>query len=120
MANITDIVTRLLQHSDLGKLSWKPTPDEGTFIAVVGGFSVAIKGSPNGALVLRILNRAGVEIDRLTDRYFEGRTGHTQLGELFNTARRAALEVNSLLDELLKELEALGDDVEPEAGCYSR
>ena len=111
MADVTDILTKLLERTNQDKVSWQSTVDESTFLAVVGNTSVAINEEYGdyGHLqyVLKILNQEGREIERLgsntPNKY--GETSYAELSELYMMARRLALGVDSQLDKLLQELE---------------
>ncbi|MFQ6026196.1 MAG: hypothetical protein ACE5Q6_01635 [Dehalococcoidia bacterium] len=104
MAEITDVLTKLLERTNEGKVQWKPTSNERTFAAVVGTLSVMILTDQDG-LVLSILDKSGREIERLTNYDFRTPTEvENEMIELYKIARHAALNVGSQLDELLKEL----------------
>ena len=106
MAEIRDILDTLIERTDQGKVPWKPTVATEVFTAALGSYSVLIegRGSPNAGL--RVLNKAGDEIDRLANLAGTGPGWQSKLSELYEKARRAALDVDSQLDELLKELES--------------
>ena len=112
MADVTDILTKLLERTNLDKVSWQSTVDDSTFLAVLGNTSVAINEEYGdyGQLqyVLKILNQEGREIERLGSYTSnkDGETSHDELSELYLKARRIALGVDSQLDSLLQELEA--------------
>lgn len=106
MAEISDILTRLLERTDQDKVIWKSTVDERAFIAAFGKNSVVIQQDqrPFG-FEMRILDHQGREIEQLQ---FEGAPSasiQSQLRDLYHKARRLALGVDSQLDSLLKELE---------------
>lgn len=103
MAQITDVVMRLLESSQQGKVNWMISVDEQTFVAVIGNNSVTLYSRGDG-VVLRILDKAGREIERIdTATSSEYRP---QLEELHRRAKNQALKVAAQLDELLKQLEA--------------
>ena len=106
MAEISDILIKLLERTNQDKVTWKHTSDERIFIAVLGKASVMIREDRNYDLLLRILNPDGREIDTLDSGTALGRQWAGQLSELYTKARRIALGGDKLLDELLKELEA--------------
>ena len=106
MAEITDILTKLLERTNQDKVRWQPTSDEQTFVAVLGNLSVMVLRDSIGDPVLKILNKAGREIEVLDGGVGSGTEWREDLFELHKKARRAALGVDSQLDELLKELES--------------
>ena len=118
MAEVTDIITKLLERTNENKVSWQTTADEDTFIAVVGDTSTLVSAY-EGRLDLmagkqevrfRILNREGREIERYDTSFtilnFERlKDIDNSLAQLYAKARRFALGVEDQLDELLKALE---------------
>ena len=115
MAEISDILTTLLERTRQDKISWQLTADDYAFLAVFGKTSVMILEEDNEFIVisdrrpvvLRILNPEGREIERLSSGTMPGGNPTvTQLRELHSMARHIALGVDSQLDDLLKELQA--------------
>lgn len=110
MAEITDILTTLLERTRQDKVGWQATADESTFVAVLGKASVAIEDIRyDGMIVLRILNQEGIEIESMVGVGASTKTTQEedeQLKELYSKARRVALSVDSQLEDLMKELEA--------------
>ena len=98
MAEITDVLTKLLELTKENKIGWQTTSDEDVFSAVFGNQSVLVSGETLINLSsLKILNKAGVEIETLV--------GENDINKLHRIARRIALGVDSQLDELLSELD---------------
>lgn len=106
MAEITDILTKLLERTIQDKVIWKTAVDERAFITVVGENSVVIQQDdrPSG-IEMRILDHQGREIDRLQFGGASSALVQTQLSDLFYKARNLALGVGSQLDKMLQELE---------------
>ncbi len=109
MAEVTDIITKLLERTNENKVSWQTTADEDTFIAVVGNTSTLVYGygDPRSRqeVQFRILNSEGREIERYDTKTEFDQLIEVDLVELFTKARRVALGVDSQLDELLKALD---------------
>lgn len=105
MATIDEVLTKLLERTDEGRVNWKTTADERTFLAAFGNASVTIRGYTDGRPTLSILNNAGVEIETLDGDEPSGREWHQELNELYQKARRVALGVDSQLDDLMRALE---------------
>ena len=107
MAEISEILLKLLERTNQDKVVWKTTVDERAFITVVGENSVVVQQDDRlYGIEMRILDQQGREIDRLQ---FEGTASapvQSQLRDLYHQARRLALGVDSQLDKLLQELEA--------------
>ena len=110
MAEITDILTTLLERTRQDKVAWQTTADESTFLVVLGKASMTIhEGLHDDSVILRILNQEGREIESMysgSDSEQTTASEDRQLQELYTMARRIALGVDSQLDELLKELQA--------------
>ena len=108
MAEIADIISKLLERTNEGKVSWRTSVDENTFTAVVGKTSTLVYGygDPRSRqeVQLRILNSEGREIERYDTKTEFDQLIELDLVELFTKARRVALGVDSQLDELLKAL----------------
>ena len=114
MAEVTDIITKLLERTNENKVSWQTTADEDTFIAVVGDTSTLVSAYEGRLgkqeVRFRILNREGREIERYDTSFtilnFERlKDIDNSLAQLYAKARRFALGVEDQLDELLKALE---------------
>lgn len=105
MAEISKIVIKLLERTEQGKVTWKTSADERTFVAAVGDHIVTV-WSRDPEVVLRILDKNGREIERLDTRTLNLDYESRQLVRLYSTAKDQALGVAGQLDELLKQLEA--------------
>ena len=106
MAEITDVLERLVERTKENKISWKSTPDPQSFVAVIGNNSVMILEDNVGDIVLRVLNEAGEIIETLDTGIDSGDKLQGGMEELHVRARRMALGVDSQLDDLLKALES--------------
>lgn len=106
MAEITDILTKLLERTIQDKVNWKSAFDERAYITVIGENSVVIQQDdrPNG-IEMRILDRQGREIERIQFGGAPSALVQTQLSDLFYKARNLALGVGIQLDKMLQELE---------------
>ena len=75
MADITDIITKLLERTKEDKVSWQTTADEDTFIVAVGGTSTSVSAYEgryrDQEVRFRVLNWQGREIER----YDTGKSG---------------------------------------------
>ena len=69
------------------------------FTAVLGSFSVVIEVHGLAGPELRVLDKSGNEIDGLDGGSREGRKWRDPLSDLYDKARRAALDVEGQLDE---------------------
>ena len=105
MAQITDVLTRLIEHTNAGRVDWKTTSDEQTFIVVYNNLSAMVQEDEFYGNVLKIFDASGKEIERL-DSGLGGGDWATELSSLHQMALRAALGVDKQLDEFLKEIES--------------
>ena len=120
MAEITSILEKLIERTDQGKVPWKKTSIDKTFLVVFGNSSVTIslvtvpeepdplsfrgtRGSVE-TIELKVLNKEGRELEDISGIGPSGARYKDRLMRLFREARRVALGVDSQLDELLKEL----------------
>lgn len=105
MAVITDVLTKLLELTKDNKIGWQTTSDEEAFAAIIGDLSAVILQDHWGDPTLKILNKAGVDIEQLYANENTNVELRFDLGELYIMAKRVALGVDSQLDELLSELD---------------
>lgn len=105
MAEITDVLERLIQRTKENQVPWKTTPEPQTFVAVIGNVSVMILRDRVGDTVLRVLDKAGETLETLDSGVSNDEDWLSELLDLHGRARRMALGVGSQLDELLKALE---------------
>lgn len=107
MAKVETILEKLHQLSKEGKIAWKPTVDPSTFSVVLGEWSewsAHISRDVLGICHFRLLNSSGDEIDRMS---YESSMGNQLIPELYEIARRRALNVDAELDNVLVELNRL-------------
>ncbi len=109
-------IARLIyEKTKNGEIKWEATADEGTFQASLSNYSILIRRLPNVSPVitlvgnptyfaLQICNEQGQVIEELTD--YDAVAADFKLGELFELARRMAMDVEKALDELIGTLEA--------------
>ena len=103
MAEIAEIVAKLIERTDQGQLVWKSSVSEQSFYAMFSSVSVTISKDFGPYPTLRILDKTGREIYLLDSQ--KSHQWREQLGILHEKARWVALDVASQLDELLTELE---------------
>ena len=106
MAKIEEILDRLIELSNEGKVAWVRTVDASTFSAVLGNSSVLISKDETG-LSLRLLNSAGEDLEHITPADTGEFWGSPRMEELYELARRRALNVDAELDNVLVELNQL-------------
>lgn len=105
------IAERLLQNTKNQYTSWQDTDEDDSFLMQAKDSSVIIdrKNSRAGLYyVLRILNWQGREIESLKSSAassLDYNAWDDTLAELWERARRSALDVDSVLDSVLNDLE---------------
>lgn len=104
MAKVETILEKLHQLSKEGKIAWKPTVAPSTFSVVLGESSALISQDGLGICHFRLLISSGDEIDQMS---YESSTGNQLIPELYEIARRRALNVDAELDNVLVELNQL-------------
>ena len=110
MATMTDVLAKLLDRTRAGKVPWKPTNHDDTFVAIVGQVSIVIdmdwRGIGGDMPTLRILDSNGRLIDWINVDTHEGAVYKRDLDDLYYMARRAALVTGTELDDLLAALDS--------------
>ena len=103
MADLNQILERLVQRTEEGKLTWSPTVADDQFRSTVENVRITIRTSDAGHR-LEILDEYGQRIDFLD---YSSTTAEqdAQLARLFDMARRSALRYDETLEKLAKALE---------------
>ena len=109
MAEIVDIVTKLWERTNQHKIEWDTTVNENTFLANIGDSSsvtVTSLGGPYNVDHIRfqILDERGRVLEEYATEN-EDESVKEKLYDIYNEARRAALRIDSHLDELLAALD---------------
>lgn len=105
MAQISEVLKKLLENTTQGRVVWKPTVTEEEYAASIGTNSVLIDRDNYGEVALTILDSSGRDIERVRARLGDELEVSSDLHALFDSARRIALNVDDQLDQLLRELE---------------
>ena len=111
MASQKDVMllAQLIEATKQGRVSWQPTANFDEFTTSFRGrFSVVVSRSRDGFL-LRMFDESDREMVRLDeDAYWLetllGANERVELHELFELARRSALNVDQAIDDVLHEL----------------
>ena len=115
MATIGTIFEKLHQLSQEGKVAWKPTVDPSTFSVVLGESSGHISKAGDETYHFKVLNSSGDDIDQMSyvgEGSFSGPPieflhSDPRIEELYEMARRRALNIDAELDKVLVELNQL-------------
>ena len=102
-----EVSRRVLAQSRKGQVTWSETSDVQRFVASFPSSSVSITRRPweherDWIYVFSVHNHLGTEVGAI--RANPGDDLHNTLEELFENARRSALEPDEVLDDLLTRL----------------
>ena len=116
MDRTTQILEKLIERTQEGKVSWHTTVDPNGFLTTLDTISVIVSSSQPLEYRVEIQNQDGlpVMIQETPDRLLKGLVRQEDeqhlsqlLGRLFGLARRSALKVDSTLEELVSHLDAI-------------
>ncbi len=114
-SRVSKIVAALIDQTEKRNVQWSPTDDDEKFLYTGSGSSILV--DTNGLLSpqpywLKILNQRGTVIEEVAvkdadDPWSGADTLSSQVVKLYGLARRSALQIDVVLDGVLKELEDL-------------
>ena len=118
MDKMTEIMTKLIEKSCDGKITWRDTAGKQKFLTMLGETGVAIDhDSATGVYELQIVDNRGRVIESvsadelLLGNLLPGRSSTQEtlanLKDLHEVARRSALNIDSTLDEIASHLDAI-------------
>ena len=106
MAEVAEIIPKLVDRTDQNRINWRQTPSEGTFGANIGSWSVTISTTRvtlGVAFGLRVYDQEGKFLDEV--RASTGTELHRSLSQLHEKAKRSALGIDRQLEGLMAELD---------------
>lgn len=102
------LIQLLLERSKNGNLEWKDTPRDGVYQVPFATNAIQIQMSGDD-VVVSLVNDRGDVVNSFSDTDLDSGTGGPQyykvMLELYNLARRIALGSESILDNILGELQ---------------
>jgi hypothetical protein len=114
---LLDLTNRLIAGTELGQVDWQTTDNETAFVCTLRAASVAITSVDDDGVSpfsLLILDQSGDVVDSLTTRVqrlpaqdsgqIRVAPWNEPLERLYEVARRNALNIDKIVDELLAEL----------------
>lgn len=117
MDRTTQILEKLIERTQEGKVSWHTTVDPDGFLTTLDTISVIVSSNqPFVEYRVEIQNQDGVTVmvketpdslPAMLIRHEDERHLDQLLGRLFGLARRSALKVDSTLEELVSHLDAI-------------
>jgi hypothetical protein len=92
-------------------LDWEPSEDPNVFAVKLADYVLSIERVPESEKAperfsLSIANSDGLVIEEL-DSYLASKNGFANMKDLFDQARRHAVDINGALDDLIRELDDL-------------
>lgn len=99
----------LLAKTEAGELEWRETDKEGAFIHVGSTATISMEVN-EGDYVMSLLNPSGTRLDSISSTFYDDYGNEhdeewaVTLRQLHDAARRAALDIDSAIDGLLKEI----------------
>ena len=105
MTSLTDLANSVLEKTREGKLNWKEFfPD--SYETSISNYSIIIERKGD-VYTMRLANRAGVEIERVSPSGLGGVGVREMLSEIYELARRQALRVDETLLLVKRALDSL-------------
>jgi hypothetical protein len=103
------LLQRIYDKTVKGELRWEPTANGNAFTVAFARFSLSLERVSEtddlmGYILLRISNDRGQTIEEFTEGQ-AAQIGFAHMNELFDRARRIAMDLDEALDELLSELD---------------
>ena len=102
MAEITDVLLKLKERTNQGKVAWRATPESQTSVATIGSNSAMVWPEFYANAVLSILNASGDEIEKFQAAVSDDDYWKAVVLDLQRAASRVALGVDETLDALGK------------------
>ena len=108
MANISDVIEKLLEKTEQNRINWKPTAAANTFAATIGSLGVSIS-VPRQTLAdslvrLQVFNESGRIVQECIADSIDQPHDHGKLMKIHSKASQIASGNDPRLDELLSEL----------------
>jgi hypothetical protein len=105
------VMNKIYARTKADVLDWEPSPDPNIVAVKLADYTVSIERVPETekwpeSFNLRIADTDGLVIQELNS-YLASRNGFTDAKDLFDRARRHAIDINGALDELIRELDEL-------------
>lgn len=109
MVDISQVMTKLIIRSRDGKLKWRETSDERTFMTILGDVGVLIRSIDilNIDHELQIVDGEGRVVEVLSSSRIADGDLKGALRLLYDLARRSAYDTDSTLAELVKQLDSI-------------
>jgi hypothetical protein len=108
------VMNKIYARTKADLLDWEPSADPNIFAVQFGDYIISIQRvfetdrAPESFSV-SIANSDGLVIEQL-DSYLATRNGFSDMKDLFDRARRHAVDIDGTLDDLIRELDELSNE----------
>jgi hypothetical protein len=108
------LMRKILTGTKAEILDWEPSEDPNILAVKFADHTVSIERLPETekdpeSFALSITNSDGLVIQEL-DSYWASKNGFADMKDIFDRARRHAVDVNGALDDLIRELDELSSE----------
>jgi len=108
------VMNKIYARTKAGVLDWEPSEDPNIFAVKFADCILSLVRMPETekepeSFTLSIANSDGLVIQEL-DSFLASKNGFTDMKDLFDRARRQAVDVNGTLDDLIRELDELSGE----------
>ena len=105
------VMNKIYARTKADVLDWEPSEDPNVFAVKFADFTLSIVRAPEiekapESFSLSIANSDGLVIQEL-DSYLASKNGFADMKDLFDRARRRAVDINGALNDLIRELDEL-------------
>ena len=105
------VMNKIYARTKVDKVDWESSEDPNIYAAKLSDYSISIEHVPEAQnspenFNFSIANSDGLVIQEL-DSYLAQKSGFADMKDLFDRARRHAVDLNGALDDLLRELDEL-------------
>ena len=101
-----DLIDEMLRKTHDGTIQWKETLNQREFLVYFDDFTVSARGGSddeeNSYITLTLKDTKGKNLDSFT--IGDGDPDYVKLADLYNTARRRALNIDGAIKAIMKEL----------------
>ncbi|MRX50514.1 hypothetical protein GI374_08675 [Paracoccus sp. S-4012] len=112
---LTDL---LLKLTEIGKISWEKTAQEGKYLTSMGSETIVLqemeavdeRGNPHPFFKISIHNFIDEEVDSFTDDDIGGMPYFSRIRDMIRVIERKATGAEETLDELISRLDELDPD----------
>ena len=98
------ILDKLIEQTESGKLNWKDTSNEDTYLLTLKDSSISLRKLSPIAFICEFRNANGEIVESVTN--WSSDSNPQQLEQLFNVINRKSLRTEKIIDNILEQLVA--------------